>query len=431
MPEVGRDAEIRDEEGGPSRLAPILIADYSIGDVARRAGVDRGYVSRLVEIGIVSSDQGGSFSEGDVRRVRLMQTLERAGVPLDGVATAIRRGDLSLEFMDLSYFGRLSPLTDVTFQELSKKTKTPVELLLAIREAAGFAEPSPEDRVRENELQIVPLIEAQCAMGFRPRVIERWLRVYGDSLRRIAETEGDWWHTEIEVPLLESGMTPAEMLEAADSQVVQRIEPVLDQVIIAMYHGHQEHTWTKNILDVIEATLSEAGVYSRLERLPAICFLDVTGYTRLTEERGDEAAVELAGTMSRIVQRTSTSHGGKPIKWLGDGVMFYFPEPGPGVIAALDMVEGIANAGLPPAHVGLHAGQVLFQDGDYFGRTVNISSRIADYARPGEVVVSQEVVDAADATLVSFVEIGPVELKGLSQSIRLHTARRDTRTGNG
>jgi adenylate cyclase len=422
VPEVGRHAAIHQEEGENTRLA-VPRAEYSIGDVASRAGVGQDFVSRLIELGIVSSGEGGDFSEGDVRRVRLMQTLEQAGVPLDGVATVIRRGDLSLEFMDMSHYRRLSSLTDVTFQELSQKTKTPLELLLALREAAGFAAPRPEDRVRENELLTVPLIQAQVAEGFRPRVIERWLRVYGDSLRRIAETEGDWWHTEVEVPLLESGMTPAEMMEAADSQVVQRIAPLLDQAILALYHSHQEHAWTKNILDGIEAALSAVGVYSRLEQPPAICFLDITGYTRLTEERGDEAAAELAGTMTRIVQRTSTFQGGKPIKWLGDGVMFYFPEPGPGVMAALDMVEGIADGGLPPAHVGLHAGHVLFQDGDYFGRTVNAASRIADYARPGEVVVSQEVVDAAGAIPASFVEIGPIELKGLSESLRLFTAR--------
>jgi adenylate cyclase len=404
------------------------MGEYSIGDVAERAGATQDYVGRLVELGVVSVGQGGSFSEGDVRRVRLMQTLERADVPLEEVAAAMRRGALSLSFLDMSHFARMSSLTDVTFQELSDTTNVPVELLLVTREAAGFAEPQPTDRVREKELLIARLIEAQVAEGFRPRVIERWLRVYGDSLRRIAETEGDWWHTEVEVPLLESGMTPAEMMEAADSGVVRRIEPFLDQAIIALYHGHQEHAWTKNILDGIEAALSEAGVHSRLERPPAICFLDITGYTRLTEERGDEAAAELAGTMSRIVQRTSASLGGRPIKWLGDGVMFHFPEPGPGVIAALDMVEGIASAGLPPAHVGLHAGPVLFQEGDYFGRTVNAASRIADYARPGEVVVSQEVVDAADATPASFVEIGPVQLKGLSEALRLFTARHDTRT---
>lgn len=104
--------------------------------------------------------------------------------------------------------------------------------------------------------------------------------------------------------------------------------------------------------------------------------------------------------------------------------MLHFREPGPGVLAALEMVEGVSEAGLLPAHVGLHAGPVLFQEADYFGRTVNTAARIADYARPGEVVVSQEVVDAAEDAPVAFTEIGPVELKGISGPLRLHTAHR-------
>jgi adenylate cyclase len=67
---------------------------------------------------------------------------------------------------------------------------------------------------------------------------------------------------------------------------------------------------------------------------------------------------------------------------------------------------------------------VIFQEGDYFGRTVNLAARIAEYARPGEVLGSQEVVDAAGAAPVSFVEVGPVELKGVPGPLRLHTARR-------
>jgi adenylate cyclase len=104
--------------------------------------------------------------------------------------------------------------------------------------------------------------------------------------------------------------------------------------------------------------------------------------------------------------------------------MFYFRNPGEGVLAALDMVEGVATQGLPPARVGMHAGSVIFQEGDYFGRTVNVAARIAEYARPGEVLVSQEVVDAADGTPVTFTAIGPVELTGVSGTLRLHTARR-------
>jgi adenylate cyclase len=155
-----------------------------------------------------------------------------------------------------------------------------------------------------------------------------------------------------------------------------------------------------------------------------MCFLDITGYTRLTQESGDEAAAKLAETLSRLVQRTSVQHGGRPVKWLGDGVMFYFPDPGPGVVAALAMVEGVTDAGLPPAHVGLHAGPVLFQEGDYYGQTVNMASRIGEYARPGEVLVSQEVVDASQGAGVSFKEIGPVELKGVTGVVRLHAAHR-------
>ena len=113
------------------------------------------------------------------------------------------------------------------------------------------------------------------------------------------------------------------------------------------------------------------------------------------------------------------------MKWLGDGVMVHFREPGAGVLAALEMVEGVGEVGLPPAHVGLHAGPVLFQEGDYFGRTVNVAARIADYARRGEVLVSDAVVAAsAEIAGVDFEAIGPVELKGLTEAVSLHVARR-------
>jgi adenylate cyclase len=88
------------------------------------------------------------------------------------------------------------------------------------------------------------------------------------------------------------------------------------------------------------------------------------------------------------------------------------------------MTEGVAGHGLPPAHVGLHAGPVVFQGGDYFGRTVNVAARIAEYARPGEVLVSQDVVDAAGEAPVTFTSIGTVELKGVSDALQLHRVAR-------
>jgi adenylate cyclase len=395
----------------------------SRNEVARRAGVDPDYVDRLVELGILKPGPGDAFSPGDVRRARWVRSLQRAGVPIDGMAAAIRQGVLSFSFLDMPAFDRFALLSDTTFGELSKRTGVPLGLLRAVREAIGFAEPRPEDRVREDELSVVQAIELQLSKGFRPVVIERWLRVCEDSLRRITETETDWYGTEVVRPLLESGMTEAEMLEA-QADVGSRIAPLTEQATMAIYHAQQEHSWSKAFVEYVEGACDKAGLLRKLHRPPAVCFLDVTGYTKLTEEWGDQAAADLAARLASLVRRSAQEHGGQPVKWLGDGVMFYFRKPSQCVLAALEMVEAVATRELPPAHVGIHAGPVVFQEGDYFGRTVNIAARIADYARPGEVLVSQDVVDAAEGTPVTFTDIGPVELKGVSGTLHLHSAQR-------
>jgi adenylate cyclase len=402
------------------------VGQYSRNEVAQRAGVDPGYIDQLVELGILTPGTGDEFSPGDVLRGGWVHSLEQAGVPLEGMAAAVRDGALSFSFMDVAAFDRFAGLTETTFEQVSARTGIPMDLLKVVREAIGFAEPRPEDYVREYELSIVPAIELQLSNRFGPTAIERWLRVCADSLRRVAETETDWWHTEVERPFLETGMTEREMLEA-QADLGSRMAPLTEQALLAIYRGQQEHSWRQGFVEHVESALERAGLYSPVARPPAICFLDITGYTRLTEERGDDAAADLAARLATLVRRSSREHGGKPVKWLGDGVMFYFPEPPDAVLAALEMVEGVVSHGLPPAHVGLHAGPVIFQEGDYFGRTVNLAARIAEYARPGEVVVSQEVVDASDGAPVSFIEIGPVELKGVTGALQLYTARRDSR----
>jgi len=392
-------------------------------EVARRAGVDPGYVERLVELGILRPLQDDAVSNGDVLTARWVHGLEAAGVPLEGIATAVGDGDLSFSYLDTGAFDRFAMVSDTTFRQVSERTGIGMDLLKAVRAAVGFAEPGPEDRVREDELKVVRAIELQLANGVRPLVIEQWLRVCGDSLRRIAETESYWWRTDVEQPLLESGLSTAQMLEA-QADFGSQINPNMEEVIVAIYRGQQEHAWSQSALEDVEDALERAGLLSRLHHPPAVCFLDLTGYTRLTEERGDAAAAHLAETLAALVRRRSQEHNGRPVKWLGDGVMFYFPNPGDGVLAALDMVEGVANEALPPARVGIDAGPVVFQEGDYFGRTVNIAARIAEYARPGEVLVSQEVVDVADGPPLSFRGIGAVELKGVSGALSLHSAHR-------
>jgi adenylate cyclase len=399
------------------------VSGYTRQEVAQRAGVDPGYLDRLVELGVLTPAAGDTFSPGDALRARWLQSLERAGVPLEGLASAVRDGTLSFSFLDVGAYDRFAGLSGTTFQQLSAQTGIPLELLMVVREAVGFAQPRPEDTVHQDELSVVPLIQLQLAKGVQPVVIERWLRVYGDSLRRIAEAEAAWWNSEVEMALLASGMTEGEMLQA-QADLGSQMAPLIDQALLAIYHGQQEHTWSQVFVEHVEGALEATGLYRRLERPPAMCFLDLTGYTRLTEERGDEAAADLATRLATLVRRSSQEHGGTPVKWLGDGVMFYFREPGAAVLAALELVEVVGRHDLPPAHVGIHVGPVVFQDGDYFGRTVNLAARIAEYARPGEVLVSREVVDAADGGPVTFIEVGPVELKGVAGMLRLYAARR-------
>ena len=202
--------------------------------------------------------------------------------------------------------------------------------------------------------------------------------------------------------------------------VAQQVHPITQPVA----REHESVTASQRLSGVLDGCRIVLGLEKQRRRLATVLYADVVDYTRLTEERGDQAAAGLAEDLVRTVQRTAVDHGGKVVKWLGDGVMFRFPEPGRGVLAALEMVAHVDDIGPLPAHVGLHAGPVLFQQGDYFGRTVNAASRIADYARPGEVLVSQEVVDACTEAGVAFDEVGPVDLKGFSGALHLYVAHR-------
>jgi hypothetical protein len=119
----------------------------------------------------------------------MVHSLEDAGVSLEGLAVTMARGDLSLAFMESEAYDRFPSLTPVTFQELSEQSGVPVELLMLVREASGFAKPTPEDRVRDSELAVVPFLQIQITEGFRPVAIER--APLDGRLREDAANEAD------------------------------------------------------------------------------------------------------------------------------------------------------------------------------------------------------------------------------------------------
>jgi adenylate cyclase len=395
---------------------------FNRAELAERAGLDPAFVERLCALEILAAD-AETFTEGDLRRARIIHGMVAAGLPIEAIGEGVRRGIVNLDFVDDPAYALYAGLADETFADVAARTGIPFELLVAMREAGGSPPPRPEDRLRVLELDALPAIKLQVDFGIRPQAVERLLRAWGDSLRRMADVEADLWMTDVIQPIFAAGGTTAD-IGPQTAEFSSALATLTEKQVIALYHGHQSHAWLRNFFEGFEVGLAQAGLHQAVDRPPAICFLDLSGYTRLTEERGDAAAADLAARLARLVQGTSMRHGGKPIKWLGDGVMFHFREPGPSVLAALEMVEGASEAELPPAHVGIHSGPVHFQEGDYYGRTVNVASRIADYARRGEVLVTDDVVRASEVDGIEFESIGPVELKGLTEAVPLHVARR-------
>jgi len=394
---------------------------YDLAEAAERSGVRAEELARLVELRIVTPDQEGRFTAGHLRRAALVKSLVESGIPIEGLGSAIRSGAVSLSFIDYAAYDRFSSLGGPTFAQMAQQTGLPVELLMYIREAAGSIAPGPDDRIRDNELPFVDLLVVAAGAGISTAAMQQMIRTQADSMRRIAETESVMWQAEVIGPATQRGLRPDEIL---GGELGDRMSALTERAVIAMYHLQQTKAWTANILEGVEQQLAAAGLHSRLEHPPAMCFLDITGYTRLTQERGDAAAAHVAEELGWIVRQTSVRHGGRAVKWLGDGVMLHYPSPRSGVVAALEMVEAVSAAELPPAHVGLHAGPVIFQEGDYYGQTVNLASRIADYARAGEVIVSQSVVDASTESPIAFRAVGPVELKGVVGAVELYAASR-------
>jgi adenylate cyclase len=399
----------------------------SASELADLAGVTEAEVERLVDLGILEARDGADpFLETDAKKVRLATACEQAGLPVAGIAAAIRSGRLSFAFLEASPYRWWAVRSARTYRQVSHETGVPLELLGSTLEAFGFARMDPDEPIREDELEIVPLLQSGHSSGFLDQVWSTRLgRSYQEGMRLIARVEKEVWQARFMAPLLEAGADQRTARERAARLAGDlNLTPLVDRALLAAYRRQHELASTESGVEDIEAALEEIGVLDLPERVPAMCFLDLVGYTRLIEQHGDQVAAELAESLALLVDRSARAHGGVPVKWLGDGVMVHFRDPAGAVLAALGMVEQLPQAGLPPAHVGVAAGPVVAQGGDYFGRTVNLAARIAGHASAGQVLVSQRVTEAAPPGGVVFREAGEVELKGFAHPVRLLEARR-------
>jgi adenylate cyclase len=400
-----------------------VMEELSVEELVDRSGATAEQLRRLGELGIITPTPEGRYRRSDIQRIRVVEALAEAGFAPEQLGQLIAVGAYDLDWASVVFPEPTAQLT-TTLEQATAATGLPEDLAGRLYDAWELPRPQPGQALRADEDELLQLAApALAAFGRDETSLLAMHRQLGESLRRLAESQVRVFHTHVEQQLGAEG-EPDRAWTDDLNQVAAWLMASLERVVVLLYRRHFEHY----VLDVTvvraEAALERAGLARRRpDRPPAIAFLDLSGYTKLTEEHGDRAAAELAARLVEIVHELAHRHGGRPVKLLGDGVMFHFPEPPQAVRCGLELVDRIPRVGLPQARVGLHSGPVVFQDGDYFGRTVNIAARITDYARPGEVLVSGQVVADVDRMeAVRFEPVGPVSLKGRSAPITLFTA---------
>jgi adenylate cyclase len=133
---------------------------------------------------------------------------------------------------------------------------------------------------------------------------------------------------------------------------------------------------------------------------PTFVFVDLAGYTTLTETRGDQAAARVASEFHRTMSSLSHKHGAWHVKSMGDGVMIWAPDATRAVALAADALQAVGNrADLLPVRIGVHTGPAVMYGWDWYGSTVNVAARLAGQAGPNEALVSATSRAAASGDL--------------------------------
>jgi adenylate cyclase len=396
------------------------VAKISAEELAELVPCSVENVRRIEALGLLNADEGdGLFPSSDVHVVRLMAAFEEAGISLDDVARGVAGGGLSFP---LGLFMPEPTSLSTTYEGLAAQLDRSPDFLRRLSGELGLPPPA-DDRVRAEDAEMLSLILTKVDLADDDE-LSRFARLYGGTIQRLVSSGLQFFDRAVRQRIETFDLSDAERdglvyeKGAAFAELVQGLVPWLQR-------RHREHTVLEYIVEVLEEWMEERGIAaSQPRKPPAIAFLDLTGYTALAEEEGDQAAAEVAAELASVVREAAQAHGGRPVKWLGDGVMFHFADPGRAIRSGLDLVEQTEKTIAVPARIGINAGAVISQEGDYFGRTVNVAARIADYARPHEVLVSEEARRSAEETDVAFELVGDVPLKGVSRAVRLHRATR-------
>ena len=383
--------------------------------LAFEASAPIGLIDELVEAGAIDRAPDGTHEADDIARVRLAHALATGGISVDDIMHEVRSG--RMPYRDIPRFGITPRATGWTQAEFAESLgNVRAAQLPALYAAFGMGVPPPETAMREDEEQALTEFLALWAMiDDRPEVMLRAARIAGEGMRRIVLGTIDLFD-EVE------GSPPARLRRGMD--VEEALEPSIRQasmmnaLLAWLRERHMEHEVFDRIVAFTEASLAGAGrLPAPPADPPAIAFVDLTGYTKRTAAAGDELAAHEAATLQALAHDVVRDHHGRVVKALGDGDMLRFDSVVHAVLAVRDLMGRVIEAGLPAAHAGVAAGSFVVRDGDVYGHTVNLASRLSGIATSGELLVARESADALDRAGIEWHDGDEVSVKGVDLPI--------------
>jgi adenylate cyclase len=387
--------------------------ELTLAQVAARAGVAPATVNRWVKKGLVPG-YGGSWTPAAVAYVRVVARLRARGHSLEQIKQASDRGQLAVGPIENLLSGSEERYA---LQDASHASGLKEDLIERILTTMGLA--AHAQALTDEDLEMLKYVAAMLDAGIPLEAFLQLARVYGQALAQIADAEVRLFHIYVHEPLMREGIPGleiAEQMEGLVGDVLPFIAPLM-----AYVHGRFLATFVEqDVIGHMESDLGDGASEEGRLRV-AIAFADLAGYARLTVERGDEVAL---GAVERFVDAVEQSLpvDARVTKTLGDEVMVVGPDPVALTewaveLQAADTVEGSS------VRIGIHYGEALYRDGDYYGRDVNQAARVVARASGGEVLVTRPVVDMASAPDgLAFDRIGEVRLKGFSEPTELFIA---------
>jgi adenylate cyclase len=393
--------------------------ELTLGQVAARAGVSPATVGRWVKKGLVPGYEG-SWTPAAVAYVRVVARLRARGHTLEQIKRASDRGQLAVGPIENLLSGSEERYT---LHEASRASGLKASLIERILTTMGLG-PHVAQALTDEDLEMLKYVAAMLDAGIPLEAFLQLARVYGQALAQIADAEVRLFHLYVHEPLMREGIPGleiAEQMEGLVGDVLPFIAPLM-----AYVHGRFLASFVEqDVIGHMESDLGESASEEGRLRV-AIAFADLAGYARLTVERGDEVAL---GAVERFVEAVEQSLpvDARVTKTLGDEVMVVGPDPA----ALTEWAVGLQAAETvdeSSVRIGIHYGEALYRDGDYYGRDVNQAARVVARAGGGEVLVTRPVVDMASGLDgLEFDRIGEVRLKGFSEPTELFIA--STRSG--